>query len=160
MNYKIDDLTNSSVVALLEEHLQEMHLHSPAESVHALDIKALQQTNITFWSVWSEDKVESSRLLACGAIKKINDFHAELKSMRVASRYQGQGIANNLLNYLLKQAYLSGYQRLSLETGTMQAFRRARNLYQKHGFTYCEPFADYVEDPNSVFMTKLLSSKI
>lgn len=29
----------------------------------------------------------------------------------------------------------------------------ARRLYGRNGFTVCEPFADYVPDPNSVFMS-------
>ena len=38
----------------------------------------------------------------------------------------------------------------------MDAFKPAQNLYAKFGFKMCGPFADYVEDPNSVFMTKEL----
>ena len=38
----------------------------------------------------------------------------------------------------------------------MDAFVPARSLYQSFGFTYCGPFADYAEDPNSVFMTRTL----
>jgi putative acetyltransferase len=38
----------------------------------------------------------------------------------------------------------------------MTAFEPARRLYLSHGFTYCGPFADYVLDPNSVFMTREL----
>lgn len=41
----------------------------------------------------------------------------------------------------------------------MDAFEPARRLYTNFGFTYCEPFANYVEDPNSVFMTKKLNIK-
>jgi len=35
----------------------------------------------------------------------------------------------------------------------MAAFEPARRLYAASGFSYCEPFGDYVKDPNSVFMT-------
>ena len=38
----------------------------------------------------------------------------------------------------------------------MIEFAAARALYKRYGFSYCEPFGDYVEDPNSVFMTKAL----
>lgn len=47
-----------------------------------------------------------------------------------------------------------GFTRLSLETGSDDFFLPARKLYEKFGFTYCAPFADYRLDPNSVFMTK------
>jgi putative acetyltransferase len=45
---------------------------------------------------------------------------------------------------------------VSLETGSMEFFRPARALYASFGFAPCPPFADYREDPNSVFMTKEL----
>jgi putative acetyltransferase len=32
----------------------------------------------------------------------------------------------------------------------------AQKLYASFGFTYCAPFGGYVDDPNSVFMTKSL----
>jgi putative acetyltransferase len=35
----------------------------------------------------------------------------------------------------------------------MAAFEPARQLYAACGFNYCEPFGDYANDPNSVFMT-------
>jgi putative acetyltransferase len=38
----------------------------------------------------------------------------------------------------------------------MEEFEPARELYTRAGFIYCAPFADYIEDPNSVFMTKEL----
>jgi putative acetyltransferase len=49
-----------------------------------------------------------------------------------------------------------GYDFLSLETGAMPEFARARAFYARHGFEYCVPFAEYTDDPNSVFMTKNL----
>jgi len=126
-------------------------LHSPPESVHALDIEALRKPEITFWTVW-----ESGELLGCGALKELNSQHAEIKSMRTSSRHLRRGVAKNLLNHILEEAKRRGYSRLSLETGSMEAFEPARKLYANFGFTYCEPFADYVEDPYSVFMTRVL----
>jgi putative acetyltransferase len=43
--------------------------------------------------------------------------------------------------------------RLSLETGSWEYFLPAHALYRSHGFVECAPFADYVPDPNSLFMT-------
>lgn len=51
---------------------------------------------------------------------------------------------------------MRGYRRLSLETGLMAAFVQARTLYARFGFEPCGPFAQYVEDPHSVFMTRAL----
>jgi putative acetyltransferase len=151
MEIKIDDLKGPEIAALLEEHLQSMFLHSPPESVHALDIEALRQPEITFWTVW-----ESGELLGCGALKELDSQHAEIKSMRTSSPHLRKGVAKRLLIHILEEAQRRGYSRLSLETGSMEVFEPARQLYAKSGFTYCEPFADYIEDPNSVFMTKEL----
>ncbi len=76
--------------------------------------------------------------------------------MRTSSLHLRKGVAKNLLNHILEEAKRRGYRRLSLETGWMEAFEPARKLYANFGFTYCEPFADYVEDPYSVFMTRQL----
>jgi putative acetyltransferase len=151
LNIKIDDLKGSEIFELLQEHLQNMFLHSPPESVHALDIEELRKPEITFWTVW-----ENGELLGCGALKELDAQHAEIKSMRTASRHLRKGVAKNLLNHILEEARHRGYKRLSLETGSMEAFEPARQLYANFGFTYCEPFADYVLDPNSVFMTREL----
>lgn len=144
----IDDLSNPEVIAFLNDHLQHMIEVTPAGCVHALDIEALQKPGITFWSVWEE-----SILVGCGALKEVNSNEAELKSMRTAPSHLGRGVASYLLEYILSEAKGLGYQRVSLETGSYDAFVPARNLYSKFGFRYCEPFSDYIENPNSVFMT-------
>lgn len=151
MEIKIDDLTGSEIYELLQEHLRSMYLHSPPESVHALDIEALRRPEITFWTVWEGDE-----LLGCGALKELDPQHAEIKSMRTSAQHLRKGVAKYLLNYILEEARRRGFRRLSLETGSMKAFEPARNLYANFGFKYCEPFADYIEDPYSVFMTREL----
>lgn len=151
MKIKIDDLKGPEIYELLQEHLRSMSLLSPPESVHALDIEELRQPDITFWTVW-----ENGELLGCGALKELDARHAEIKSMRTSSLHLRKGVARNLLEHILEEAKRRGYSRLSLETGSMEAFEPARKLYANFGFTYCGPFADYVEDPYSVFMTREL----
>jgi putative acetyltransferase len=58
------------------------------------------------------------------------------------------------MRHILEEAKRRSYERLSLETGSMDAFAPARNLYASFGFNPCGPFANYVEDPYSVFMTR------
>lgn len=151
MDIRLDDLSGPEVAAFLQEHLQDMRAASPPESKHALDIEGLRQPDITFWTVW-----EGSILAGCGAIKALDGKHAEIKSMRTAPACRGRGVASALLRHILEHAGARGYCRLSLETGSMPFFQPARRLYEKFGFSYCPPFADYQEDPNSVFMTLLL----
>ena len=146
-----DDLSSPEIVGLLVEHLDEMRLYSPPESIHALDLAALRKPEVTFWSIWEEGE-----LMGCGALKELSSRHAEIKSMRVTYRFQGKGKSKAILEHLILEAKQRGYQQVSLETGSMSGFHRARRLYEKYEFVYCGPFADYQEDPNSVFMTRWL----
>jgi putative acetyltransferase len=149
MEIRRDDLGGSEIHELLQEHLQSVAQYSPPESVHALSIEALRKPEITFWTVW-----ENGDLLGCGALKELEPQHGEVKSMRTSLLHLRRGVATKLLRHIIEEARARCYVRLSLETGSMEAFEPARKLYSNFGFTYCEPFADYVEDPYSVFMTR------
>jgi putative acetyltransferase len=149
MDIRTDDLRSVEIAALLQEHLDDMALHSPPESIHALDLEKLRRPEITFWTVW-----EDGELLGCGAIKQLDATHGEIKSMRTSRHHRRKGVAARMLQHILTEAERRGYQRLSLETGSPAAFEPARQLYAQFGFAYCGPFADYVEDPYSVFMTR------
>ena len=151
MQIRLDDASAPDVRALLEEHLRTMAQLSPPESVHALDISALRQPEITFWTVWS-----GRELLGCGALKELSPVHGEIKSMRTTAAHRRQGVARAMLTHIIEAAHRRSYTSLSLETGSMPAFVPAHRLYASFGFRYCPPFADYVEDPNSVFMTLTL----
>lgn len=151
MEIKIDDLTGPEIAGLLEEHLYNMTLHSPPESIHALDLEKLKKPEITFWSVW-----ENNEIAGCGALKELSPLHGEIKSMRTSSLHLRKGVAKKLLAHIIKEAENRGYKRITLETGSMDAFEPARRLYASFGFHYCKPFSDYIEDPNSVFMEKKL----
>lgn len=151
MRIMLDDLNGPDVRALIGEHLRGMAENSPPESIHALDLNELKKPEITFWSVWEEGE-----LLGCGALKELDASHGELKSMRTASRHLRKGVARKLLDHIIQVAKRRGYARISLETGSMDAFVPARDLYASFGFIECGPFSGYEEDPNSVFMTKQL----
>jgi putative acetyltransferase len=151
MKIELDELSRPEVHALLAEHLSSMHQLSPPESVHALDLEQLRRPDITFWCAW-----EGTQLLGCGALKELSPSHGEVKSMRTARAHLRKGVARAILGRILEEARRRRYERLSLETGTMAAFQPAQRLYASFGFKYCGPFADYVEDPNSVFMTMAL----
>lgn len=155
MEIKIDDLSGGEVIELLEEHLADMYATSPPESVHALDIDALQSPDITFFSGWCNEDLQG-----CVAIKRLTPKHIELKSMRTANTARQSGVATKLLTHALNVAIDDGYEIVSLETGTQDFFLPARNLYKKFGFIDCEPFANYELDPNSHFMTRELSAKL
>lgn len=154
MEIKIDDLSGGEVVKLLEEHLADMYATSPPESAHALDVEGLKSSDITFFSGWVNGELQG-----CLAIKQLTPSHIELKSMKTSSSSQKSGVATKLLTHVLNIAMDNGYHKVSLETGTHQFFQPARNLYEKFGFTYCEPFSNYELDPHSCFMTRDLVEK-
>jgi putative acetyltransferase len=147
----VDDLSGPEIIALLQEHLRCMALVSPPESRHALDLDGLRKPDLTFWSIW-----DGPDLAGCGALKELNALHGEIKSMRTASAHLRKGVASQMLGHIIGEAKCRGYRRLSLETGSMEYFEPARRSYASFGFAHCRPFATYVEDPNSVFMTKEL----
>jgi putative acetyltransferase len=148
---RVDDLSGPEIRALLEEHLRSMHELSPPESVHALDLAALRRPEITFWTAWSD-----GALVGCGALKELGHAHGEVKSMRTAMAHRRSGVGRAMIGHIVAEARSRAYARLSLETGSMDAFLPARRLYESFGFGYCAPFVDYVEDPHSVFMTRAL----
>lgn len=148
MRIQMDDLSHPAVIALLNEHLQSMYELSPPESVHALDLEKLRKPDITFWSAW-----EGSILIGCGALKELDQKHGEVKSMRTPNAHRRKGAGRAILAHIIDVAKSRCYERLSLETGSMEAFRPAQRLYESFGFIFCGPFGKYAEDPNSVFMT-------
>tara|TARA_R110001583_G_scaffold112917_2_gene263059 strand:- start:12252 stop:12725 length:474 start_codon:yes stop_codon:yes gene_type:complete len=144
---KLDDLTGNDIFQLLQQHLEDMKATSPPESKHALDLDGLKDPSVKFWTIW-----QGKELAGCGAFKRINDEIAEIKSMRTANNYRKKGVASLLLKHIIEQAKVSGYKEMCLETGSMDYFTAAHNLYKKHGFNFCGPFSDYKEDVNSAFM--------
>ena len=122
--------------------------HLPGVQHARIDLAGLRRPDVTFWSIWKENE-----LAGCGALKELDSRHGEIKSMRTAAGHLRTGVATFMLQRLTAEAKRRGYRRLSLETGSMAYFEPARALYRKSGFKECGPFADYVEDPNSVFMT-------
>jgi len=151
MEIRHDDLSGPEIRALLEEHLQNMRALSPPGSVHALDIANLRQSDVAFWTVWS-----GVHLLGCGALRELSATHGEIKSMRTALAHRRSGAGRAMLTHIIDEARRRRYERVSLETGSMTAFAPAHRLYEGFGFSYCPPFGDYRDDPNSVFMTRTL----
>ncbi|MBC7803803.1 MAG: GNAT family N-acetyltransferase [Candidatus Parcubacteria bacterium] len=151
MRIELDDLSRPEIHGLLREHLANMYELSPPESVHALDLSELRSPGITFWTVWEE-----ATLLGCGALKELDPAHGEVKSMRTPQALRRRGAGRAVLAHIVAEAKARGYRRLSLETGSMDAFKPALQLYAGFGFTICGPFGGYQEDPNSLFMSLAL----
>ncbi len=144
----VDDPRADDVRALLERHLAFANDHSPPEDVHALDVEALTHPSVTFVAYRLDGE-----LLGVGALKDLGDGHGELKSMHTSEAARGRGVGGAIVTHLVGLAERRGMSRLSLETGTPDAFAPARSLYARHGFTTCGPFGDYARSDYSTFMT-------
>jgi putative acetyltransferase len=152
MQIREGGLDEPRVVDLLQLHAAGMLANSPPESCHFLDLSGLKTPDVTFWSAW-----ESEALLGIGALKQLDAAHGEIKSMRTAPGHLGKGVGAAILERILETARGRGYHRLSLETGSGEAFDAAHGLYRKYGFSDCGAFADYpIDDPFSRFMTLAL----
>jgi putative acetyltransferase len=152
MEIRAGGLNHPAVGALLRLHLDSMAQHSPAKSVHALDLAGLAAPDISFWTAW-----ESEALLGCGALKALGQSEGEIKSMRTAPGRLRRGVASALLAHLLSVARARGYRKVSLETGSGAPFAAAHAFYRRFGFQDCAAFADYPDDdPFSRFMSLAL----
>src|SRR5437870_13096405 len=119
----IDDPGSADVRSLLDAHLAFARKHSPPEDVHALDIAGLLADDLSFFSIR-----DNGELLGVGALKQLDDVHAELKSMHTAAAARGRGVGRALVAHLVAVARARGCRRVSLETGSMAAFAPARAL--------------------------------
>ncbi|WP_169581047.1 MULTISPECIES: GNAT family N-acetyltransferase [Microbacterium] len=146
-----DDLSGDATRRLVAFHLAGMHDTSPPESVHALDLDALTDVSVSFWSAWI-----GGELAGIGALKTIDTERGELKSMRVDDRFLGAGVGRALLRHIMTAARERGMTSLWLETGSTPEFLPAQRLYESEGFVECGPFDGYALDPFSVFMTRRL----
>jgi putative acetyltransferase len=141
----------ADLALLMRRHTEDMHADTPPESIHMMDASQLDIPEVLFFVLR-----EAGEPLVMGAIKRIDADHAEIKSMHVLREARGRGLSRAMLEQLVAEAKVAGFQRLSLETGVQPTFVAARALYYKAGFTDCPPFEGYTLDPNSVFMTRSL----
>ena len=140
---------NSEVNNLLKKHFIELRSVSPAGSTHVLDLEGLKDPTIKFWSLW-----EKEELIGCGALKFLENQHGEFKSIRVADKFRKKGFGEKIIFHLIEEAKKLKIKKLSIETGSGNFFKSARELFKKFDFEPCEPFAHYKEDPNSCYYTK------
>src|SRR5690606_35526469 len=117
-------LDRADEIALLTEHLTELRGMAPPGSSHTLDVSALQQPGLTFWTVRIDDA-----LAGCGALLELDGSHGEIKSMRTAADFRRRGVASCMREHIVAVARKRGYHRLSLDTGAGEYFHPARELY-------------------------------
>jgi putative acetyltransferase len=145
-----DDPRAGDVAALLARHLAFAHATTAPQDVYALDVDALTGPDVAFYSYRDDD----GAVLGVGALKRLDDAHAEIKSMHTAQEARGRGVGRAMVEHLVAVARERGFSRVSLETGAGPAFAPARALYARAGFEPCGAFGPYVPSGNSAYMTR------
>jgi putative acetyltransferase len=148
LKIEIDDPSTDDVRALIAVHLGFAHDVTPAGHVHALPVDELLPPDVTLFSAR-----RNQVLMGMGALQHLDDSHAEIKSMHTTTAARRTGVARALLDRLMQVARERGYETVSLETGTGEAFAAAHSLYAAAGFRACAPFAEYAANPYSICMT-------
>jgi putative acetyltransferase len=148
MRIEVDDVSRPQVLALLDEHLRNMHEITPPDQVFAFEAQQLKGPGIIFWTAWEDDI-----LLGCAALKELSPTEGEVKSMRTSASLRRRGTGRVLLDHILDVSRRMGYRELFLETGSHPAFTPARALYRSAGFRECGPFGSYKDNGFSIFMS-------
>ena len=136
---------------ILQAHWLFCTSSTPIEHVYALDASKLFSPDITVFGARIDGE-----LVGVGAIRKLDAHHAELKSMHTLAKSRGSGVGRAMVAHIEDFARSSGIERMSLETGTNEAFKPARELYKYLGYNSCDAFGDYVLSEDNMCMTKLI----
>lgn len=147
----IEESLTDELAKVLQAHWLFCTSTSPIEFVFALDASKLFSPDITVFGARIDGE-----LVGVGAIRKLDAHHAELKSMHTLAKSRGSGVGRAMVAHIEDFARSSGIERMSLETGTNEAFKPARGLYKSLGYKECEAFSDYSPNEYSTFMTKLI----
>ena len=149
--YQIDyaDPRHPQIANLLRQSHMLMDELFPNEANNYLKVESLLDEKVHFFAA----QEKNSKYVGCGAFVLFNDY-AEIKSMFVDPDYRGQSIGDALLTHMIGSLADKSVSVVKLETGTL--LKSALTLYQKHGFKYCDAFANYTENNYSLFMEKKL----
>ena len=136
---------------ILQAHWLFCTSSTPIEHVYALDASKMFSPDITVFGARI-----NGELVGVGAMRKLDVDHAELKSMHTLAKSRGLGVGKAMVAHIEQFAQRSGIKRMSLETGTNEAFKPARELYKSLGYNSCDAFGDYVLSEDNMCMTKLI----
>ncbi|MDJ0333810.1 GNAT family N-acetyltransferase [Salinibacterium sp. G-O1] len=92
--------------------------------------------------------------IGSGALRKLDDEHAEIKRMFVHPAHRGSGAGPAILARLEQFARDRQWKRLVLETGHRQP--DAVRFYEREGYSGIPKFGYYVDSPNSLCFEKVL----
>ena len=144
-----EESLTDELAQVLQSHWLFCTSSTPIEHVYALDASKLFTPDITVFGARIDGE-----LVGVGAMRKLDVDHAELKSMHTLANSRGMGVGKAIVSHIEEYARSSGIKRISLETGTSEAFKPARELYKSLGYKSCEAFGDYVLSEDNMCVTK------
>lgn len=147
----VEESLTDELAQVLQAHWLFCTSSTPIEHVYALDASKLFAPDITVFGARLDGE-----LAGVGAMRKLDGEHAELKSMHTLAKSRGLGVGKAIVAHIEDFARNSGIKRMSLETGTNEAFKPARELYKSLGYRSCEAFGEYVLSGDNMCMTKLI----
>ena len=148
---RIEESLSEELAQLLQAHWVFCTTTTPIGHVYALDASKLFTPDILVFGARVLNE-----LVGVGAIRKLDSDHGELKSMHTLAKTQGNGVGKAMVAHIESFARLQGMKRISLETGSGEPFKPARELYKSLGYEECEAFGDYVLSDYNTCMTKIL----
>ena len=105
-------------------------------------------------SVFFVAYTDDGEAIGSGALRKLDDQHAEIKRMFVEPAHRGSGAASAILRRLEEFARERHWHRLVLETGHRQP--DAVRFYEREGFHPIPKFGYYVDSQHSLCFEKVL----
>jgi putative acetyltransferase len=135
-----------TLVAELNAVLLEL---TPPEHCHHLTVEQMADDSTTVFIARDDGEA-----VACGALKRHADGIGEVKRMYTRPSHRGRKIGEEIVARIEVLARYEGLKRLVLETGDRH--HAAWRVYERSGFTRCEPVLDYPDVTWSVFYDKQL----
>ena len=121
----------------------------PADSCYLLDVSELERPEVSMFVARVDDVAVGTAALVTRA-----GGSAELKRLFVDDSARGKGLAAALLSAIEAHALDASVRVIQLETGPQSLAAIA--LYEKHGYAHIPNFGQYVGDPHSYCMEKVL----
>jgi len=81
---------------------------------------------------------EEGKIVGMGALRRLGEGVAEVKSMYIQPDYRGHGYGKQMLNKLIEAAKVFGYTTLRLDT--IEFMAAARRIYESAGFEVRGPY--------------------
>lgn len=81
---------------------------------------------------------ESSQIIGCVALRKIDSITCEMKRLYVRPDFRGKGIGRALSQKVIDEARRIGYKKMRLDT--IPTMERANVLYKSFGFKKIKPY--------------------